>query len=41
MDLFEAKQLLKSNGYKLIKEGQLNEFLGLGKDYTESSKSSH
>lgn len=38
MDLFEAKQLLKSNGYKLIKEGQLNEFLGLGKDYTESAK---
>lgn len=40
MNLFEAKRILKDNGYELIKEGQLNEFLGLGKNYTESIKAS-
>lgn len=38
MNLFEAKKLLKNNGYELVKESQLNEFLGLGKDYTEPAK---
>lgn len=28
MNLFEAKKLLKNNGYELVKESQLNEFLG-------------